>query len=357
MKVGIVTQSLANNYGGILQNYALQVTLKSLGHTPVTIDFKCPPLELKTYLCALAKALVAYLIPSKRRPLPKRDINRRSITMEEFVSKYISKTQQVDHYYSGLIDEYGFEALIVGSDQVWRPVYNYYPEDMFLRFATDIDIPKIAYAASFGVDNWEFTTDETIICRQLAHKFQSISVREKSGIDLCREFLQTEAVEVVDPTLLLSRCDYELLCKTIPVYNKKILAAYVLDLNKEKECFIKQLAIKNGLEVVLFRADLNCSLSIEEWIAMFRDSTFIVTDSFHGTVFSIIFNKPFLSIPNMTRGISRFVSLLDNFGLAHRMISTYDFDNVPDSIDWNPVNEKLVTLRNMACLFLTSNLK
>lgn len=356
MNIGIVTQSLANNYGGILQNYALQTTLNRIGHTPITIDFKCPPIDFRTYSYAFIKALVAYLIPSKRRPLPHRDVNRRSVTMDTFVSRYIRKTHLLDHYYPELIDEYNLEALIVGSDQVWRPIYNYYPEDMFLKFAAETDIPKIAYAASFGVDNWEFSADMTASCRKLAHKFKSISVRESSGIYLCREFLQIDAVEMVDPTLLLSKNDYETICKHIPVRNKHTLAAYLLDLNKEKIRFIYQLAEQNNLEVVLFRADLNCSLSIEEWIAMFRDSRYIVTDSFHGTVFSIIFNKPFLSIPNIDRGTARFTSLLAKFGLEHRLISSFDDYNGLDIIDWDQINRIIDTLRNKAYSYLTSHL-
>ncbi len=356
MKIGIVTQSLANNYGGILQNYALQMILKRLGHIPVTIDFKCPPVDYRTYSYVLVKALVANIIPSKRRPIPKRDINRRSSTMDAFVNKNLLKTNLLDHYYPELVDEYGLDALIVGSDQVWRPIYNYYLEDMFLQFAVDADIPKIAYAASFGVDNWEFTADQTRSCRRLAHYFKSISVRERSGIDLCRDFLNIDAVEMVDPTMLLSRTDYETLCKDIPVNKKNILAAYVLDLNNEKKRFINKLAEKHNLEVVLFRADLNCSLSIEEWIAMFRDSKYIVTDSFHGTVFSIIFNKPFLSIPNVGRGTTRFTSLLAKFGLEHRLVSTFDTYNETETIDWNQINGIIVSLKYKACSYLTSHL-
>ena len=276
--------------------------------------------------------------------------------MDAFVSKYICKTHLLDNYYPKLVDEYGLEALIVGSDQVWRPAYNYYLEDMFLQFAVGADIPKIAYAASFGVDNWEFTADQTTSCRRLVHQFKSISVRERSGIDLCRKFLHIDAVEMVDPTLLLSRDDYETLCQDIPINKKNILAAYVLDLNKEKMRFIKYLAKKNNLDVVLFRADLNCSLSIEEWIAMFRDSKYIVTDSFHGTVFSIIFNKTFLSMPNSGRGKTRFTSLLAKFGLEQRLVSTFDTYDETEAINWDQINGIIASLRDKACSYLTSNL-
>ena len=357
MKVGIVTQPLANNYGGILQNFALQQYLKKNGYSPMTIDFKDPPIRYSTYLYQCLKTCVAFFIPSRRHPFPRRDVNRRKDRNEAFVSKHICKTALVGKYDSRVIEEYGIEALVVGSDQVWRPAYNCYLEDMYLRFAAQADIPKISYAASFGVDHWEYTPEQTEACKALAAKFDAISVREGSGIDLCDKHLGVKAVEVIDPTLLLDREDYEKVCSDVPKQKKNVLAAYVLDLTKEKLDYLHELASAKQLEVQIFRADLNSTLTIEGWLAMFRDAEFVITDSFHGTVFSIIFNKPFLSFTNPVRGNSRFVNLLGKFGLTDRIVSSYQKLNVPGEIQWDQVNETIAGLRAEAHNYLTNNLK
>lgn len=357
MRIGIVTQTLANNYGGILQNYALQQILKKMGHEPVTIDFKMPPIGYITYLKAFLKAIVAFFIPSKRRPFPRRDINRRNHRNEIFVNENISKTKLVEKYSSELIDEYQLEAIIVGSDQVWRPEYNYSLEDMFLKFAEKSDIVKLSYAASFGVDYWEFTDEQTNVCSELCQQFRSISVRENSGIRLCQAHLNVDAVEMIDPTLLLYKDDYEKLCQEVSATGGNFLAAYVLDINKEKLDFIRRFAKINGLEPVIFRADLSSSLTIEEWISMFRDAKYVITDSFHGTVFSIIFNKPFISLTNSLRGSSRFHSLLEKFSLTDRMFDTFTSTPILKEIEWNDVNKVIDTLRTKAYTYLTSNLK
>lgn len=357
MRIGIVTQTLANNYGGILQNYALQQYLKKIGHEPVTIDFKMPPIGYAPYLAAFIKAAVAYIIPLKRRPFPRRDINRRNQRNEIFVNENISKTRLVENYTSELIDEYQFDAIIVGSDQVWRPEYNYSLEDMFLRFAEKSHVVKLAYAASFGVDYWEFTDEQTKVCRELCQQFQSISVRENSGVGLCKKYLNVEAVEMIDPTMLLFKDEYEQLCNGVSVISGNVLAAYVLDLNKEKQDFIREFANTNGLDPVIFRADLNSSLTIEEWISMFRDAKYVITDSFHGTVFSIVFNKSFISFSNSIRGGSRFRSFLEKFSLTDRMVDTFTSVPVLKEIDWNEVNKRVDKMRADAYTYLTSNLK
>lgn len=357
MRIGIVTQTLANNYGGILQNYALQQYLKQLGHEPITIDFKRPPVDYHTYLLAFVKAIIAYFIPSKRRPFPRRDINRRTQRNEMFVSKHIARTKLVENYSPELIEEYKLDAIIVGSDQVWRPEYNYSLEDMFLRFAEKSEVVKLVYAASFGVDQWEYTEEQTNICRDLCRWFKAVSVREYSGVVLCKEHLNIKAVEMIDPTMLLLKDEYEELCKDVPEAGKNILAAYVLDINKDKQDFITTFAKSNKLHPVIFRADLSCSLTIEEWVAMFRDAKYVITDSFHGTVFSILFNKPFLAVANNSRGSSRFQNLLDKFNLTDRLIDPSISICSMKDIDWNEVNGTISYLKVDAYTYLTSNLK
>ena len=102
-------------------------------------------------------------------------------------------------------EQFHFDAFVVGSDQVWRPRYNAYIPNLFLDFTEGMSVKRIAYAASFGTDQWEFSAEQTTISSFLAKKFDIVSVREASGIQLCKQNLGVDAIQVLDPSLLLRR--------------------------------------------------------------------------------------------------------------------------------------------------------
>ena len=310
-KISIITQHLLNNYGGLLQNYALQRVLEKLGHETVTIDYMrtIAPKTFKQYLVSWAKSFICLFIPWKRRPFERHNYRgKRLYWSNEFVSRWIKIKNRCYRYKVDMLD--GSDVVIVGSDQVWRPKYNYRIEDMFLKFAEKMPIKRIAYAASFGVDDWEYSPKQTKTCSVLAKKFDAISVREESGVKLCKEHLGVDATWVLDPTLLLNKEDYCEVCKDVPVAHDKILVAYVLDKNDAVLAQCESIATKQGLTLKFFEAGSKASLSIPEWLAMFREASYVVTDSFHGTVFSIIFGKEFKCLYNKKRGSARFDSLL-----------------------------------------------
>lgn len=311
MKIGIITQPLCANYGGILQNWALQQILIKLGHDPITIDY-LPTLTIKSFILSTIKSLIFWFIPSRRRRFIKRKYKRKSL-FDGFIAQHIKKTEVCYQYSMKYIEQYKLEALIVGSDQIWRPMYNDCLFDMFLQFAEDFKGKKIAYAASFGVDNWEFSEEQTKICSSLIKQFDAISVRESSGKSLCKNYLGIDALNVLDPTLLVSKDEYIKLCTDIPIVKERFLAAYVLDPSDEVNKIIAEEADKRGLTVRRYSADAKAELTVEEWISIFRDASFIVTDSFHGTVFSILFEKPFRCVANRDRGNTRFEDLLDKY--------------------------------------------
>lgn len=315
MKIAIVTQPILENYGGLLQNYALQQVLKKMGHNPKTIDFW--PLtnfynEFPRVFGSWLKTIYLRLFKGIRRNFARfHQPKKRNDIFEDFVVKYIEMTKPVSKYTSDILKKEEFDAVVVGSDQVWRPKLNLCVENMFLSFANDYAIRRIAYAASFGIDEWEFSKTQTRTCSALAQKFHSISVRESSGVELCRNNLGVNATWVLDPTLLLAKKDYEKLCDNIPVSQEKYLAAYVLDMNDTLCATCESIAREKGLALKIFSADRLVTLSIPQWIVMFRDASYVVTDSFHGTVFSILFEKEFKCIYNEFRGSARFKSLLD----------------------------------------------
>lgn len=315
MKIAIVTQALLENYGGILQNYALQQTLKAIGHSPATIDFH--PLtnfynEFPRVFGSWLKTLYLRFFKHTKRHFARfHQPKQRHSLFENFVSQNFELTESVNEYNKDFLQKNNLDLVIVGSDQVWRPNMNLCIEDMFLAFANDFPIKRISYAASFGVDEWEYTPKQTKVCSALAKKFNAISVREESGVKLCKEHLGVNATWVLDPTLLLKKEDYLKLCQEVPVNSSCFMAVYVLNLNDSVKATYESIAKEKNLEVKYFAADANATLSIPEWLAMFRDASYVVTDSFHGTVFSIIFEKEFKCIYNETRGVARFESLLN----------------------------------------------
>lgn len=309
MNVAIVTQPLLNNYGGLLQNFAMQKVLKKLHFCPVTIDFHPPRVALWKYARSWLKTLFFRLMLEKRPFAKIKPVKRRSLTNETFVKHYLCLTKSTKKY--SKCDAKKYDVVVVGSDQVWRPKYNDKIENMYLAFVKKQSTKRVAYAASFGVDNWEYSSKQTKECSMLAKKFDAISVREESGVKLCKDYLGVEATWVLDPTLLLTKEDYLPICADVPVCNEKYLAVYVLDENELVLSTYEKEAKKRGLVVKKFYADSKSTLTVSEWLAMFRDATYVVTDSFHGTIFSIIFEKEFKCVYNKERGAARFESLLN----------------------------------------------
>lgn len=358
MKVGIITQPLRNNYGGLLQNYALQQVLKKLGHEVMTLDQTSVPVSKLRIIASHIKTFLLKLIRkgNGRKYYFRLGKKQEAIIQQhtrDFVDKYIDRTQPM--YKSEDFRNYcinnNIDLLITGSDQVWRPRYNDNIYRSFFDFAEDLNVKRIAYAASFGVDTWEFTEEQTLECKRLIEKFDFISVREESGIDLCERFFNRSAEHVLDPTMLLDKEDYE---KLVYEENEPVstgnLFTYILDKSDEKRDIIKKVA--DSLDLVPFsvmpkcRANRNTIKQIEgcvyppvtKWLRAFMDAKFVVCDSFHGAVFSIIFNKPFLIIANKERGLARFESLLRLYALEDRIITGNEIVSISNNIDWRRIN-------------------
>ena len=368
-KIAILTQPLGMNYGGIIQNFALQKVLEKNGLHAITIN-RLAHRELP-FITSIKVELVYLLKKINGIPYTNRV---RKIVLENnlrFIRKNINMTEKLDsdskleaHFKS---NEYG--AYLVGSDQTWRPKYSPNIYTYFLDFLKDDKAKRIAYATSFGTDQWEFTSDQTMICRKLVQKFHAVSVRENAGVHLCRQYFDIDALNVLDPTLLLNKDDYSTLINKPKI--SKGLFTYILNESVEKDKFIdKSCSIlrlkqttnqpKLGLYSTESRNYNDFKFpSIEGWLQGFRDAEFIITDSFHGTVFAIINHKPFLAIANHERGASRFISLLSQLGIEDRLI--YDLSSVDDSllvtpIDYDKVDQKLTKLKIRSLNFLLDNL-
>ena len=336
MKIGILTLPLHTNYGGILQAYALQTVLERMGHEACVIQrsWRKQIVWWKYPLQILKRCISRYILGRNSSIFSEIIWNRNQAIIErntkEFIDKYIH-THQIKQISD--IKETVFDAIAVGSDQIWRPMYyrlHYkYIEDAFLSFTKNWNVKRISYAPSFGTDEWEYNEAETRKCAELLQKFDAVSVREQSGIELCEKYLGHKNVQwVLDPTMLLNKEDYE---RLIPKDTKAPgdLMCYVLDTNEEINNLIARIAQENDMKVFQAASDVdNVSLPIEKriqppvesWLSGFRDAKLVITDSFHACVFSILFRKPFVVIGNKNRGYSRFESLLKLFGLEERLI-------------------------------------
>lgn len=367
MKIGIITQYLCTNYGGILQNYALQQILKERGHNVETLQhdsilqLKFPRNILVVIERCILKQLGKYKGPVFYEKKYNKDFPVVTKNTLGFVASHI-KTRVVNKSCSDVQpDEY--DALVVGSDQVWRKNYNNL-NVTFLLFAKNWGVKKVAYAASFGVDKWEYNNEETTVISESLRGFNAISVRELSAIDMCKEYIGVYPELVLDPTLLLTFKDYNRLLAGEAI-KENYLFYHFLDPTQEKISFIEQISELKKWELLslnhkcdehqlLTNIEDRIQPPVEDWLRGIRDSKIVITDSFHAAVFSIIFSKPFYIVGNAKRGNSRFESLLSAVGIQGRMIDIKSFDmaNIDTKINYDAVNIRLEELRKKSLSFL-----
>lgn len=356
MKIGVLTLQLKTNYGCLLQAFAMQKFLKSNGYDPITISHyngmpfinKLLSVGKRTVLSFMGKngkAIRGWMLDSEYKII--------SQNTQQFIDRYIRTTETVDLVKDrDIVKKYNLEALLVGSDQCWRPKTARKIEKLFFENYLHENIKKISYAASFGVSDWEYTKTEEEKCKKLIQEFDGVSVREDSAVKLCKDKFNILAEQVVDPTLLLSPTDYIQIIENRTKKPNSVMV-YVLDQSNEKRKIIDLVKSKLGLveNSVMPTSDFDevgksniydCVFPpVEEWLNGFAECDYVVTDSFHGTVFALIFNKPFISIGNYSRGLTRFTSLLKLFELEDRLVnSSEEFDQalISKEIDFEKVN-------------------
>lgn len=333
MKIAIVTQPLISNYGGLLQNWALQTVLRREFSEVEVLTFDQVDCVAPLYI-RVGSRIKSFLTGRK-------SVNR-ATKFDEFRTKHINATEKARSLqdFKRMDRVFRPNVYIVGSDQVWRPSMSFCMDANFLAFTKCKK--KIAYAASFGIDTWEFTRRQTVRYRKLVNDFTAVSVREKGGISLLAKYLSCKASHVLDPTMLLCAEDYIGLSCAIPQRADEYIFTYILDSSPDKRRLVKRL-VETGNECNA-AFDMEGAMprerpSVEQWINDIRYAKCVICDSFHGVAFSIIFNKDFYVLPNQQRGNSRLTSLLDSFGLSERLIKTSDEALSLPSIDWKRVNQ------------------
>lgn len=357
MNIGILTHHYPENrnYGAMLQLFALYNILKEEGHTPYIVNYIFISQRSHNGLKNRLKAYIIDRVTTKK--------------FRQFSNAYMpNKTIPVNSQNIKELDSQ-FDKFIVGSDQVWR--YSYVPsiENFFLDFVSDSN-KKVSYAASFGIDKWseapkEITDKVSILIKQ----FRYVSVREKSGVEICKSF-NVDAHLVADPVFLLTKSYYLYLANKHRknMGSKKYIAKMVLDESKELDQLIVDMETSldskivdlKGVNIPIISRFSKTMFSVPEWIQLLNESLYVVTDSFHCIAFCLILNKPFICYPNKTRGIARLTSLLSLFNLENRIVDAEGLVNINDlvkeSIDFSKVNEIINLLRADSMDFLKTSL-
>lgn len=327
-KVGILTLNGYFNYGNRLQNYALQKSIEDLGFEVLTVRVQVTGSGLDKKLDWAFRQIVRRLFLSLKKMIKSEPKKTKEDLMREehflgFSKKWIKETEyliDINQIPSTLKDN--FDYFVAGSDQVWSPQYFGNPRIYFMGFADSQQ--RISYAASFG--SAEIPDHLKEIYREGIGKIRACSVREVSGVKIVKELTGKEPNLVLDPTLLLSKKDWESLCPSdCLLEEKKYLLVYFLgQQTAEYKKYIHHISAMKQLEIIdiLDKKSEYYQCDPSEFVNLIRNATFICTDSFHGTVFSILFERNFIVFPKVSNEasmFSRIETLLTLFKLEDRV--------------------------------------
>lgn len=378
MKIGIFTLPLENNYGGNLQNYALQQTLKRWGHDVYTIDWHRNKKygNLVHQLIGYFHRLYQYYIKKEKISIcwspffSMKEFDIISSKIRPFLQENITFTDRTTFDQLEQIDKkYQFDAYVVGSDQVWVHSYS---KAAFLCFVKREGVVKVAYAASSNESAWMLYPDLIDVCSQLSKDFNGLSVRESFLKEEAEKILNREVKLVLDPVFLLNKSQYQTLYANKQFHHGKAFGfKYILDESEQKTQIVNEVGDMLNIEFVsgmpkkahvrMRNMNLHDYVfpSVEEWLEGICNAKFVITDSFHGMAFSILFNKNFAVIANAERGMGRFISLLARFNLEDRMVNTPEeaVALCKNDINYQQINRKIELLKKDSLDFLKNSLE
>ena len=344
MKIGILTFQNAVNYGAVLQTYALQNTVEKLGADAKVINYQCEKVNSlydpfpKT---KNAKKLISNILWYKRK-------NHKKEEFEKFSDKYLKLTEK-KYYTKKDLEETNdmFDLFITGSDQIWRAESTNFDTTYFLDFVKD-NRKKYSYAASFGSDKVEDKYKEEYA--KMLNEYNMISVREKQGQSIVKDLINKEARIDLDPTFLLKKEDWQKIEKK-PNEQKRYIILFIIRKSEKIFRFAEKLAKQKDCELIYISNDrkkeVNAKyvggISPEEWLGYIDNAEYVITNSFHGTAFSIIYQKNFfLELqPPPAKANARLENIMDMLGLREREIINGDNANISKQIDYIKVEKIL----------------
>lgn len=358
MKIAILNLPFDNNYGGNLQRFALMKVLEQMGHHAVHINL-LEKYRLKWYVkpYSYTKRFVQKYIQRKNvRVFLEQYMNKQSREKSKdakvFYEKYIKHTKSITRK-EQLFKIVGnnYDAVIVGSDQVWRESMTKQIgiDSYFLSFVESDCVKKIAYAVSMGSESESFSPQNIPTLGKLYSRFNAVSVREEYALDVLKGYGWTspQASWVLDPTMLLDASDYQKLidAKGLVEQAEKQVFCYILDKPADFDDRI-ELICKQWESQYLFQS-LTENITIEEWLFRIKNAKLVVTDSYHGCVFSILFGRPFIFLGNKRRGNARVESLLTLLNLSPECTTNYNVDEI---------NKRILELKSDSIAFLEKGL-
>lgn len=354
MNCSIVTFHRAHNYGAVLQAYALQKTLVMCGHSVSFFDYQHEEIE-KVYrffpkygdekFIIYAKRLVNTVLDFKRKQARYRAFN-------EFIySNFnLSDSKKSQH----------FDVVVLGSDQIWNPEYTNGFVDTYFGCHSNLKTKKIiSYAASLGQSHLG-PNDLAEFSKKLLN-IDVLGVREDSLKDIISTSLGRDVSINLDPTLLLSKADWDSISEK-RVFNEPYILVYEVKYNNLTEKAIEYVEKLYGLKVVVLSARTNYKIPKEyitdasplHFLSLFKYADFVITTSFHGTVFSVINNKPFITLAFGDYTDTRSKTLLSKLGLGCRIVETVnDLVIAEVSINYVPINNNLSDLKQESLDYLT----
>lgn len=346
MQVGIITFHRAVNYGAVLQAYALQRAVEKLGHEAEIIDYRCSKIEKDVSPMAGFAAGEAFVSAAKKCVFR----CRKNLAFHIFFKKYVMLSSRVDSQkdLSKLCKKY--DVVYTGSDQVWNIDCSGSDTAYFLDFITDKQ-KKNAYAASFGMD--KLARDDPFDYKTLLADFNNISVREKSAVSIVKETAGRDSDVVLDPTLLLGKKEWEKVVSKRPIKDKFIFVYYIRS-PKNLLKYAKELSKKTGYRIIDAKSSFEFfkQCSPGDFLSWIYHSEYFVTNSFHGTVFSLIFHKKFAIELNNGKDINnRSKELLDLVGVD-RDIDEMDVAAIDNEIDYRSVDEAIRAEREKSLSFI-----
>lgn len=373
MKIGILNMQYSkHNYGALLQAAALESCIRSILPNATVEHIDARP----AWMMAFSRGMPRYILALKRVVKgivlrePKMPTTGNYYVFSAFRRQYLQLTNKVYVDQSDFENEnWNYDLVVVGSDQVFRLQYvRSWAYVFFLSFLPD-NCGRVAYAASFGVDHWE-AADDSEFTNEIFHaleRFDSISVRESSGVQICRDTFDLDAKHVMDPTLLIGRDYFDEIIEDAaveifaPDWSMHCIsddAPFIADVPSLAQKFNKSL--RNIYYKRVQRWPLpsrSIFSSVPEWLAYIRDTKELVfTDSFHGVCFCILFEKEFLAFTSQDKGAGRIAGLLGLLGLQDRICSSEEVllnaINGTSPIDYAVVRETLARWRQCSFAFL-----
>lgn len=367
-KIGQLTFHASHNYGSVLQAYALSRELQILGHETEFINLR--PQSQKDVYKIIKESDVG--IHKLFRYLIYPALKKRSNHFERFINEVLpvtkkeyASTEELKH------EHFDYDAYICGGDQIWNPMCQDFETAYYLQFLDENDSAKrISYSPSLG--KTEF--DKAVLCKieKWVQSFDAISVREPRGVEIIQKLTDKIVHTVCDPVLLLDKKEWEKLAVK-PKYKKPYILVYFLENNHGSRELIEYLREITGYEVVVFNEYIRdfikpyhkaYSASPEEFVGLFMNASLVYTNSFHGTVFSTIFERPFITAiaadqeSAVNNNDSRKIDYLRKIGLDSRLYTT----RKPNKeflfhIDYTEVRKKMEEFRNDSLKYLMDALQ